>query len=680
MEIFIGNVTFGLQEKQLRRHLKGPLSTFGVRAFHIQIVPKKGIAFLTVPVAEQGQQFLQIYGMPVQQQRNRRGPPPLPRKQINIHNRTLKFNQSNKHPNAYDKSLIKSLEREQREFAVAEARMGEDDKKKRVFNILGFEVGTWSLEEVEPSHVFLSCYKKNHFGRFHFGKHATGMTVYIDRPGNGDNGKMKISYNSLASIVVGQEGDHPTITLTMGYAPKFYRIPPQIDELILSFAGLSLDPAQKEAQMMQRVPHLDVVPNSFEHEMVAPFCFVYRFTLSSADDLHHIVRLGGSDGIPQMARIQTVSKNHLDSFKSEFVRMLTLISPSTSLGITYRISFQLTSLFANGILPPEKITALLPEVLALSNKIGADSTALVLRTFQDELGGTIPDPTYQKSPVTDSYLAKLLNEISRRRDTDLARTEAERTNNGQLAFIHSAIVTPAGLYFEGPRAEEANRVLRRYVDYQDYFLRVTFQDDDDDMINNERNVSLGPIYQRIKNYMSPFSEEGSINVGDRKFTFLGFSGAGLRCRSVWFMAPFVRRDGVYMDANRVIGELGDFSAIRNPGKYAARIGQAFSNTTASIEIPIEAERLIPDVETTEFVRDPKTDLVVGYKRVFSDGCGTISNQMLKRIWEKSDFYKEKRPTVFQIRYRGCFPTFAFLRSMLINNAQVQRVLFHSILH
>ncbi|RPA83493.1 RdRP-domain-containing protein [Ascobolus immersus RN42] len=660
MEIFIGGISYGMSEKALRKNLKGPLSTFNISAFHIQVINKKGIAFLTVPTFEQGQQFLLWYGIPPQQRQPRRGPPQRPRKQIQVHGKFLQFNQSNKNPNQYDRSLIRSLERGQREVVKIQSNHAHE-KEKRTFHLSGFEVGTWSLEDVEPSHVFLSSFKSTSSGRIHIGKHSMGMTVYLNRPSYQDDGKMRISYNSIVSIIVGQQGDHPTVTLTMHHAPKFYRVPKAQDdlyELTNAFANFTLTPAQWEAQKAKRVPHLDI-KGEFQHEMIAPFCFVYRFILASEDDLHDLEQLAGKDGVPSMTRLQTISRNNLEKFKDNFVRMLHFVSPATSpFNFNFRISFQLTSLFSNGVLPPEKIVALLPSVTSLCSKIGSDAAAFVLRTFQDELADIYPDPTNQKKPMTDLDLATLLDEVSRRKDSKLSRTEAEKTNNGQLAFIHSAIVTPAGLYFEGPRPEDANRVLRRYVDYQDYFLRVTFQDEDTDQISGERDTSLEPIYQRIKTYMDPtnpdgtVSENGSINIGGRRFTFLGFSGAGLRVRSVWFMAPFMTRTGVYMDAARVISELGDFSAIRNPGKYAARIGQAFSNTTASIEIPIEAEQLIPDVVTTEVVWDDEKNRHVELKRVFSDGCGTVSMEMLQRIHERSDLYKEKLPTVFQIRYRG----------------------------
>ena len=105
------------------------------------------------------------------------------------------------------------------------------------------------------------------------------------------------------------------------------------------------------------------------------------------------------------------------------------------------------------------------------------------------------------------------------------------------------------------------------------------------------------------------------------------------------MAPFTFHKRI-MFAPMVIEDLGDFTRIRNPAKCAARIGQAFSQTLSSVEVPVNALIQIPDVERNEYT--------------FSDGVGTCSRKILDKIWAG---YTEARrmvmkPTVFQIRYQG----------------------------
>lgn len=94
-------------------------------------------------------------------------------------------------------------------------------------------------------------------------------------------------------------------------------------------------------------------------------------------------------------------------------------------------------------------------------------------------------------------------------------------------------------------------------------------------------------------------------------------------------------------AKDVISALGDFSNIHCSAKCAARIGQAFSDTVHAIHVPFDAHV----VETREDV--------VRNGRTFSDGCGTIPEALLQRVWRSlPPDRRSKKPTVLQIRYRG----------------------------
>lgn len=85
--------------------------------------------------------------------------------------------------------------------------------------------------------------------------------------------------------------------------------------------------------------------------------------------------------------------------------------------------------------------------------------------------------------------------------------------------------------------------------------------------------------------------------------------------------------------------MGNFDTIRTPARYAARIGQAFSETP--FYIPLDELNItvleIPDVENQG--------------RVFSDGVGTLSWEVVHRIWDVLP-QKKAAPTAFQVRFRG----------------------------
>lgn len=103
------------------------------------------------------------------------------------------------------------------------------------------------------------------------------------------------------------------------------------------------------------------------------------------------------------------------------------------------------------------------------------------------------------------------------------------------------------------------------------------------------------------------------------------------------MAPFTL-NGELLHARLVISRLGDFSEIRSPAKCAARIGQAFSQTFSSITLAEKSIQIMDDVKRNG--------------RVFSDGVGTCSELVMRKIWKEYVQSRELKPTVFQIRFAG----------------------------
>ena len=131
--------------------------------------------------------------------------------------------------------------------------------------------------------------------------------------------------------------------------------------------------------------------------------------------------------------------------------------------------------------------------------------------------------------------------------------------------------------------------------------------------------------------------KGSINIAGRNFEFLGYSHSSLRSQTCWYMAPHIHNDSLLM-SKILISKLGDFTAIRCPAKCAARIGQAFSDTTAAVTISNKTVRVIPEIERSG--------------RVFSDGVGTLSKDILDKILMEYPAHQENVPVAFQIRFAG----------------------------
>lgn len=209
-----------------------------------------------------------------------------------------------------------------------------------------------------------------------------------------------------------------------------------------------------------------------------------------------------------------------------------------------------------------------------------------------------------------------------------------------LVYVHRVQITPCKVYFFGPEINLSNRVLRRYSEYTDNFLRISFVDED---LEKVHSTDLSPrgslaqpgrrteIFGRILSIL-----QNGISIGDKKFEFLAFSSSQLRENSAWMFAPIGG-----CTAATIRESLGEFQHIRNVAKYAARLGQSLSSSTETLSVEWYETETIPDVEVLN-----------GSKCYnFSDGIGKISEDFAKKVAKKCGF-KGYTPSAFQIRYAG----------------------------
>ncbi|KAI9223018.1 RNA dependent RNA polymerase-domain-containing protein [Blastocladiella britannica] len=210
-----------------------------------------------------------------------------------------------------------------------------------------------------------------------------------------------------------------------------------------------------------------------------------------------------------------------------------------------------------------------------------------------------------------------------------ARVEAAATATHQLS--RSVLVTPLRVVPQLPEPKEGNRILRKYEAHLDRFLRVSLADEDRSSYYSARCKTM------FEEWITPWIHSPMV-VGGRSFVFLAYSNSQLREQSCWFYDEQPRPDSLTPPtAEEIRQNIGDLSAIHIPGKYGARLGQAFSTTTAATQVPVALTREIPDVERN------------GY--CFSDGVGRMSPSLAEKI--AGPLKVDTPPTAVQIRYQGC---------------------------
>lgn len=207
-----------------------------------------------------------------------------------------------------------------------------------------------------------------------------------------------------------------------------------------------------------------------------------------------------------------------------------------------------------------------------------------------------------------------------------------------LTWVYRAQVSSTGLTFHGPELEAKNRVLRRFPDHVEYFLRVQFSDEDGQNLRFNPKASNNEIYGRFKEVFKQ-----GFAIGSRHYSFLGFSHSSLRSHSAWFMAPFVF-EHTLQTYFTIISHLGRFNHIYSPARCAARIGQAFSETPFALDLTANGvtDHMISDIARIDSR---------GNEHIFTDGVGKISQEVMNLLQETMP-QRKSFPTCFQLRWGG----------------------------
>ncbi|KUJ21239.1 rna-dependent rna polymerase-like protein [Mollisia scopiformis] len=625
MEVFVRDVPEQVTEKGLRNLLQPYMRTLKIEIFHCTKQQQKRFAFLVFLTAEDGNRFLQHYG---QQKPSRNAPNgPVFKPKIQILRVTIFCGVSNKPPNPH---ILRSLEKEQKDRKAKSKTAPSENSKlpaRKDFPVLSVSCGVWGYADTDL--VFIPYLALHENGQAIFGSRSLLVKL--------DSGKrIEFLYSCTYGITM-QDAPRPSFSVQTWEAPRFYEHESMdlIQSLIASAANLNLN--GQRGNKRRRVGSLTP-----EHAIIAGSCFVYRIELSHdnappqsnsnnhiEDDMRALQKV---PGLPPIAHQQIDGHRPRKSFASELKALDSTFSASQTL--PWKLKFQIRLLVSNGYLTPSQTLAMLPEFQKLHGRSELDICITALQRFRNQILYAGSD-TDAKDLELEALVQQLREAEAKAKSDDRLRSTDGPINlsSDHLAMIHRAMITPAGIYLDGPDAEPMNRVLRKYPNHHEFFLRVQFGDEDGEPVRFNPRVSNDLIYnERFKSVL-----RNGISIAGRRYNFLGFSHSSLRAQSCWFMAPFTHNGSLLFD-RMLIQQLGDFTKIRCPAKCAARIGQAFSETPTAVSFPPETFIKINDVERNG--------------RVFSDGVGTLSLAAMRKIWKAVPSMRDTKPTCFQIRFQG----------------------------
>jgi RNA dependent RNA polymerase len=615
MEVFCRNVPGQLRTRHLKTELTPILAALDIIAFECRVLAN-GRAIITIADIEKANQLLRRYPQVFRGQR-------LPEHQLlKIRGTRIYIEQGRNNPDQY---LLLSLREEETQRRSRPRRppsitSDADAQRPRKFHISTLSCGTFDFRGTDP--VFIEQYGTLMPGTIHFG--PTKLTITVANPLDGmKNFKLEFEYWSIFHSIYVSDHGNPTVSFSCNYAPRLFEAPIK-NPYRVSLASLQRGHPTEREEKKTRLGFLEP-----SHKYVVATCFVYRVMLSNPHDRTNIWRLARNPNRPELVKWNEIRVPPVASYRDHLLQFIVFLG---NIPFSFAVKFQLQMLVWNGELPIVKVLRLIPHVEELLSRKRPLVVANILKSLQRRLDH--PDPHADSANVRIENIIETLKEIEELQALEYLQPGQPGYLHQNQIEIHRASVTPTGIYLDGPNREAQNRVLRKFRQHSDYFLRVRFIEESGDPMMYDISSNLDGIFNgRFREVLSD-----GIIIADRHYRFLGFSHSSLRSRTCWFMAEFNDSAGELMTVEKLISRLGDFSHIRSPAKFAARLGQTFSDTLTSISVDKHMVTEIKDVERNG--------------RVFSDGCGTISKEILWRIYRDYARNAAVRPTVFQVRISG----------------------------
>ncbi|KAK3684108.1 RNA dependent RNA polymerase-domain-containing protein [Podospora appendiculata] len=624
MEVFLRNLPVDLTDRSLHTQLEPFMVQLSIRYYSCDKHKGKPFGHVTFLNTTDGKRFLERHGeVPLSHRKWK--------SRLTLLNTEVFCKLSNKQPAPGDLSL-KSIEHE---INQRESRHESAPDHPIEFAATPLSCG---------HHMFVDG-KMTFFGEW--SSHVTWLVKFTKRnliislPSSlmTDGYQIRIPFQSIIEFIWFQDGN---VAITLSRVPTFLLMPNEIEAAMREF---HLDRGGSNAAPKGQYTRMETLTQ--EHGQVSSFCLVYHFKATRPLSERHrrefydnIQKLKQKDFFPMTQHnLEYQFQPALPFDKSLALLKKTLDQYKAKTSLPFDLLFQLQALVYNGYLHPTTVLQLAEELVALfakTKRAGDHVPPISVDAFKklfSWIGYPSPQGDMRQFQV-DGILEYLMQVEEEMREGLVVRSELfNGTQN--LTRIYRAHVTPTRITLHGPELEAKNRVLRKFPDHQDHFLRIQFSDEDGrDLFFNSR-VSLEMIYDRFKVVLG-----SGIPIAGRIYSFLGFSHSSLRAHSLWLSAPFFY-NGAFQLAQLIITGLGDFLKIQSPARRAARIGQAFSETPYELSLDdneITVTR-IPDIGRNG--------------RVFSDGVGTISQGAMEAIHNLLPPSKQAQyPTCFQIRWAG----------------------------
>ena len=626
MELFFRDVSFKATSADIKRafadelHSPRYLRQSGqLWNFHVKLFPPKrnrsgqahgGCGKVTVPEEYLGQCLLQDFGGSS--------------RRLSIAGRKIELKSSN---NAPDVAILEKIRREPYVPLEAEQRLAAFHASFQQ-NTVG--IRTLQLGWETRGGVFSVEWEKHFQEDCHLAFSGTRREIrirHIDQPNIVQSIAILWSQVSWSATYYADEG-HPAIFLSL-YSPPIFDTENTFQTLIQSMLGPQMIALPKR----QRV--LALYPDDADLIRVLPYTTLsIRLLCRRMEDLRTFKTLCKTAHL-SAPKDYPYHAEHLALFSETKLEQYRQWSST----LYWPVAFQLEAVLRGRIADAGEILSIRRIIDNMLDHKGAEYTASLLRSVAH-------DASFEVEGVDEGAFAGFFERYANA--FSWSPSPHPWGPNDEIFGCRHVYVSPTSMTLGGPYPERSNRVLRKYADNHDSFIRVSFVEETQLRYQQDREID-GPRF--IGRWVSPILRNG-LTIAGRQFYFLAYSQSALQTHTVWFVKNFRDREGNLITAATIIERLGTFhdleydrKLIYCPARYAARISQAFTTTDSSVSVPAEEILIENDITDGTYC--------------FTDGVGTMSPQIAKKIWrafQKRGSRSSRRAftysRVFQIRLGG----------------------------
>ncbi|KAI0130271.1 RNA-dependent RNA polymerase [Xylariales sp. AK1849] len=629
MEVFMHNLPLDLSDQGLQKHMTPLVKALGIKDWNCQKQRKRKTGAITFLHVGDGEKFLRQHGEQEMAGVLGRDGQARMRARLTILNTPVYCKRSFHVPDAF---LLKSLSKTADDLRDAGPQLDAPENQSVVFSAQSLSCGyyCYNIDKELDYSPEVSWPLGGGVAKF-----ARSQLIITFQVVTGSM-RIEIPYRTIEAVLTSNRPN--SMTLTLWEAPRFFEVL-DTDTLagLMDALHFRQGPSRPPRNRLTELPY-----GTRKHSEVVGQCLIYRIFVAPQEFHKKVARLREIDILSishhSWPSTPLQSRSLVDGLKSFNRTVQEFVST-----VPFDVLFQLQALVQNGYLLPWTVRDGLIRLAKLRRSTDTEgpsngtfkrlpiSAAAIKKLFSQI---PFPAPDIDASTFEVDEIMVWLERNEREIRQGLAKELLSERARNNLTMVYKVQVTPTCVTLHGPEPEAKNRILRKFPDHTEYFIRVQFCDEDGQDIHFNYQVSNDTVYNRFLHLLN-----NGIPIGGRKYDFLGFSHSSLRSHATWFMATFYYQSSLQTYFT-VISDLGKFNKIYSPARCAARIGQAFSETPFAISLTANGIK--------DYTIDDKRS--ADGTRVFTDGVGVISDGVKKAI--EAAMPQRKEATCYQIRWGG----------------------------